>query len=730
MVKLGRFLVVVVVGALLVVSSLALVAPQVGAVLRAGDVAEPTFINLNPLAQRSTILAADGTLLTYLLVEENRVSVGLDEVSDTFVETLLAIEDDRFWDHDGVNVRATARALLTNVSAGGVEQGGSTITQQLVKQALVGNEQSLERKVEEAILARRLEEQMSKEEILERYVNTVYLGNSTYGVEAAAELYFGIPAIELDHAQSALLVGMIQNPARLEPFHYTEEATDRRDEVVGRMLAVELIDDAAADAIQATPVPTEGFSFSSRPRDYFVEEVKEQLLDDERLGATQAERYNTLYRGGLTIRTTLEPRLQALADQAVADVLPDTDGRFTASIVSVDPRTGAVRAMVGGPGFAEAQYNIASGRGGTGRQAGSAFKPFVLATHLAAGGSIEDTIDGEGPCEFDNTGGEEELYTVENFEDARGREDDLRAQTLRSSNCSYVRLGIITGLSEVVDTAKRLGITTDPKANISLALGTSEVHPIDMASAYGVFANGGVRHEPYYVEEVLNRDGEVLFGGPEAGTRVLEEGVAATMADVLVANVIGGTGRSAAFDDGRPAGGKTGTTQDFGDAWFVGFTGELSTAVWMGSPTGNVDKMTNVGGIRVTGGSYPARMWQAFMGPAVAPYEPISFPVPPRAPEGELLQTEEDERKAEEKAAEERREQRRNEERRDAERREEAQRAEQRREDERAREVATTTTSPPTTVPPPTAPPPTTPPTTAPAAPAPPTTPPPAAGGG
>ncbi|MEX2659931.1 MAG: biosynthetic peptidoglycan transglycosylase, partial [Acidimicrobiales bacterium] len=182
--RLGRFLVVVVAGAALFATSLALVAPQVGAMLRAGDVADAEVINLDPLAQRSVVLAADGTVLTHLLVEENRISVALDEVSDTFIDTLLAIEDDRFYEHDGVNLRATARALLTNVSAGGVEQGGSTITQQLVKNALVGSEQSLERKVQEAVLSRRLEDQMSKNEILERYINTVYLGNSTYGVQA------------------------------------------------------------------------------------------------------------------------------------------------------------------------------------------------------------------------------------------------------------------------------------------------------------------------------------------------------------------------------------------------------------------------------------------------------------------------------------------------------------------------------------------------------------------
>ncbi len=642
--KLGRYLAAIVVGAALLAASLALLAPQVDAVLRSGEVAEAELINLDPLAQRSVVLAADGSVLTYLLVEENRVSVSLDDVSDIFLDTLLAIEDDRFYDHEGVNLRATARALLTNVSAGDVEQGGSTITQQLVKNALVGSEQSLERKVREAVLARRLEGQMSKPEILERYVNTVYLGNSTYGVQAAAELYFGVSAAELDQAQSALLVGMIQNPVGLDPFLQPELAKERRDEVIRRLFTVGLVDEPISTYVQATPIPESPAAlFSSRPKDYFVEEVKEQLLGDERLGATQTERYNTLYRGGLTIRTTLEPRLQLLADKAVLDVLPDTDGRFTAAIVSVDPRSGAVRAMVGGPGFGQAQYNIASGRGGSGRQSGSSFKPFVLATHLAEGGSVEDTISGRGPCEFENPGGIPDPYEAENFDEETGQTDDLRAQTVRSSNCAYLRLGLVAGLDDVVETATRLGITTPLAPNLSLPLGTSVVHPIDMASAYGSFANDGIHFAPYYVEEVTDRDGNVLLAGATAGERVLEEAVARTVTDVLADNVTGGTGTRARFPDGRAAAGKTGTTSDYADAWFVGFTPELSTAVWMGSPVGNVDKMTDVAGIRVTGGSFPARMWQAFMGPALEPFEATAFLAPPEGDRGELLRAPGDE---------------------------------------------------------------------------------------
>ena len=633
--RLGTFLLVIVAGTVLLLSSLALLAPQVTTLLDANAVATADAIDLDPLAQRSVVLAADGSILTYLLVEENRVSISLDEVSQTFIDTLLAIEDNRFYDHDGINVRATARALLENVSAGGVEQGGSTITQQLVKNALVGSEQSLERKVQEAVLARRLEDQMTKDEILERYLNTVYLGNSTYGVQAAAELYFGVAAADLDLGQSALLVGMIQNPVGLDPFLHPQDAEERRAEVLNRLLAIEQIEEDVATYVKATPIPTEGFRVSSRPKDYFVEEVKERLLADERLGATQSERYNAVFRGGLTIRTTVEPRLQQLADEAVNEVLPDTGGTFTASIVSIDPRNGAVRAMVGGPGFGEAQYNIATQ--GAGRQAGSSFKPFVLATILEQGNPVIDTVNGRGPCTFPNPGGTPPVYVVENFDLERGSTADLRQQTLRSSNCGYVRLGIIAGIQNALNTAARLGISTQLRPELSASLGTNEVRPIDMASAYGVLANDGIRLDPYYIEEVRDREGNLLFGGPSEARRVMDEGVARTVTSVLRDNVERGTGTRAMFPDGRDAAGKTGTTQDSADAWFVGYTKELSTAVWMGSPVGRVP-MENVAGVRrVTGGTFPARMWQAFMGPALQPYEPLPFAEPPPPGKSKLL---------------------------------------------------------------------------------------------
>ncbi|HEV2766830.1 MAG TPA: penicillin-binding transpeptidase domain-containing protein, partial [Acidimicrobiales bacterium] len=338
-----------------------------------------------------------------------------------------------------------------------------------------------------------------------------------------------------------------------------------------------------------------------------------------------------VFRGGLTIRTTLDRRLQGIAEEAVASTLPDTGGQFTAALVSVQPGTGAVRALVGGPGFEQAKYNIATQ--GVGQQPGSAFKPFVLATALEQGLSPQSTINGRGPCPFPNPGGIPDPYEAENFEGSAGGVVTLAQATHRSVNCAYVRLGLIAGLEEVAATATRMGITTPLDPVLSLPLGSKEVRPLDMAAAYATFAADGMHFSPYLVEEVLDKHGKVLFAGKTPGERAISESTARQATDVMSGVVSGGTATAARFPDGRPAAGKTGTTSDYSDAWFAGYVPQLATAVWMGSPQGNVP-MRDVGGIRVTGGSYPAQIWQAFMGPALAGEPIVAFPPPP--PEGRV----------------------------------------------------------------------------------------------
>jgi 1A family penicillin-binding protein len=625
---MARFVLVVFAAGALVAATTALVAPQVGAVLAAHEAAPIKTIDLDPLAQRSIVLDSEGRQLAALHGEQNRASIPLADVPRHVVDAVLAVEDEDFYEHGGLNVRALTRALFTNVKAGDVRQGGSTITQQLVKNALLDADQNLDRKVREAVLAVRLEDQLSKDEILERYLNTVYLGNGAYGLQAAAETYFGIDATDLDVAQVALLAGLIKNPVGYDPFTQPEESERRREEVVRRLVQVGQIDEDEADAIRDTPLPEERQTVLPKPNDYFVNDVIRRLLDDRRLGETQSDRYNLLFKGGLTIKTTLDLQMQYQAVAALAETIPDTEGRFTSSLVAVEPGTGAVRALVGGSGFEQAKFNIATQ--GPGRQAGSSFKSFVLAAAIEEGISPTSRINGAGPCRFPNPGGTPDPYEVENFEGGRGGVTDLFEATRRSYNCSFVRLGLVVGIDKAMAMAERAGITTKLGRFISSPLGTNEVRPLDMASAYGTFANHGEWVEPHLVTEVLDSDGEVIFRHESERRRAMSPETAHTMAEVLRQNVQSGTGTRARFPDGRPAAGKTGTTQEYSDAWFVGFTPQLATAVWMGAPEGKVP-MLNVGGLRrVTGGSFPAQAWQAFMGPAMAEMEVEAFPPPPK----------------------------------------------------------------------------------------------------
>ncbi len=626
---------VVLVGALISVS-VVLLGLAANAVLHAGAVTPVGDIDLNPLSQRSVVLASDGSLLAVLHREENRKSVPLSEVPQVVVDTVLAVEDAAFYEHGGMDLRATARALVSNVSAGDVVQGGSTVTQQLVKNALLSPKQDLSRKVEEAVLALRLEDQMTKDEILERYLNTVYFGNGAYGLQAAAEVYFGVGVDQLGQPEAALLAGLIRNPIGYDPFLYPEVVKDRRDVVLDRLVTLGELGEGEAGRIRREPVPTErrNVDMLPKPKDYFVEEVTQRLLDDPRLGDDDAARYNALFKGGLTIKTTLDPRLQALAEEAVTSTVPDPGGPFTASVVSVDPASGAVRALVGGRGFETDKFNIATQ--GTGQQPGSSFKPFVLAAALEQGLSPAASIDGRGPCLIPNPGGTPDPYEVENFEGSAGGVVSLADATRNSVNCAYARLGLIVGLDKVAETAAKLGITTPlPADRPSMSLGSLEVLPIDMAAAYATFAADGVHHDPYLVEEVFDRDGELLFRGSSEGEQVISADTARLTTAVLEQVVTGGTATRARFANRRPAAGKTGTTSDYADAWFVGYVPQLATAVWMGSPEGNVE-MRSVGGIRVTGGSYPARIWQAFMGPALAGQPVVPFPDPPPVEGGSL----------------------------------------------------------------------------------------------
>lgn len=620
---LARFAATVAVAGTSLAMGVALLAPVADGLLSAGEGKPSDVRALGEVAQNSAVYGRDGRLLAVLHAEENRSPVTLAQVPSQVVNAIIDVEDEKFWSHGGVNLRSTLRALVTNVSSGDVLQGGSTITQQLVKNALLTPEKSVDRKVKEAVLAIRLEDRLSKKEILERYLNIVYFGNGAYGLQAAAETYFNSRVEDITPGQAALLAGIIRNPLGYDPVKQPDRARDRRDLALDRMVANGHLSAAEADKLRDDPVPTRVFTPLPPPNDYFVEEVKQRLLSDKRLGETVQERYNAVFKGGLRIQTSLDANLQALAEKSRTKVLPQSilRGRFTSAVVTVEPGTGYVRAMVAGDDFGTAKYNLATqGK----RQPGSSFKPIVLLAALEAGFSPNDTIN--GTCGTLKVPGFDP-YKPGNYEGTGGGRMTLTQATAKSVNCAYARLGVMVGLDKVVDMAVKLGIPKDRlDAFPSISLGAEEATPLEMAAAYATIASEGVYYAPTFIEKVTDRNGKVLFEGPSKGKRAFSVQTARVAEQVMQQVVQRGTATAARLP-GREVAGKTGTSQEWQNAWFVGFTPQLATAVWMGSPVGNVS-MRGVGGRNVTGGSYPAQIWGGYMREALSGVEAVDFTEP------------------------------------------------------------------------------------------------------
>jgi penicillin-binding protein 1A len=388
--------------------------------------------------------------------------------------------------------------------------------------------------------------------------------------------------------------------------------------------------DAERADVKIQPLPAPPPEPPARATDYFTEHVKQLLLDDPRLGATKQERTFAVFKGGLAIHTTLDPLDQQTAEDSVAANLPDTGGKFNAAVVSVDPATGAVRALVGGPDFSQSKFNLATD--GPGRQPGSAFKAFTLMAALEKGFSPMDTILGSSPCSIPNPGGTPDPWTPSNVEGEAGGVLSLSDATVHSINCAYARLVKIVGPDAVVDVAKRMGVTNPLAANLSITLGTDTVTPLQMASAYATLAADGEHHDPYFIDRVDDQQGKLLFGNTPKADRAVSIDNARVETQVLSRVVQSGTGRAAGIPDWGVAG-KTGTSENYGNAWFVGYTPVLATAVWMGSPEGDVS-MHNVGGAPVFGGTYPARIWHDYMAAALAGTPPAGFPPPESSPSG------------------------------------------------------------------------------------------------
>jgi penicillin-binding protein 1A len=576
--------------------------------------------------QTGHIYAADGSLLADLHGPINRQSVPLAQMATPLKQAVLAAEDGNFYKHKALDFGALMRAALADLFAGHWVEGGSTITQQYVKLNYLGQQRTFSRKVQEARVAYQMERRLSKDQILELYLNTVYFGRGAYGVQAAALTFYGKNASELDAGESSLLAGLIQSPTTYNPDVNPGAAETRRQYVVGRMQSLGFLTDLQAATVRTAkpkliPPPVPNTIAYKYP--WFVETVRSYLF--------QKYGESLVLGGGLNVQTTLDPHQQDLADQAVAKALPNPADPY-AAVVSVDPQTGYVTSMVAGRDNGTEKFNLATqGR----RQPGSAMKPFVLIAALEHG--ISPLTVYNGPAQICLAGW---LPTcqVNTFENESFGSITLETATIFSVNTVYAQLIMQVGPAAVVNTANRMGVpgpawllptvagcrpagspncTTHLTAEPSLALGSNDVSPLEMASAYATLANRGVYHEPKFVSKVTNASGDVLESGPGPARQAVDPNIVLQVNRILNEVVTMGTGTAANI--GRPEAGKTGTTSDYRNAWFVGYTPELATAVWVGYRDVN-QPLLNVEGVpEMAGGTIPAKIWATYMKGALPP---------------------------------------------------------------------------------------------------------------
>jgi penicillin-binding protein 1A len=570
------------------------------------------------------VYAGDGhTILAVLRGSESRVLVQPDEISFTMAQAIVAAEDRRFYEHRGLDVRGMARALWADIRHKKTVQGGSTITQQFVKNAYVSSRRTISRKLKEAALAWQLEQRWKKTRILTAYLNTIYFGNGAYGVERAARTYFGHSAARLTWAEAALLAGIPQDPSRYDPIANPTEAKARRAQVLRLMLQQGRVPPMYYRSALKAPMPKElHIGAVQGPAPYFGEYVKQQLID--RFGTS------CVFGGGLKVKTTIDLRLQRFARAAIAKWLPDTDGP-QAALVAIRPSDGAVLAMFGGNNFHQSQFNLAvQGE----RQPGSSFKPFVLATALRQGISPA-TMFVSHPVSI-YIGGR--YWSVENYEGEYLGAINVATATTYSDNSVFAQLTKLVGPASVVRTARALGISSHLQPHFAIGLGAEPVNPLEMARAYATFANHGRRvdgstfgNAPRAVTSVDGCGKGELSNRP-LPRRKLTPTQSSIITSMLQSVVTSGTGRQAALP-GRPVAGKTGTTENYGDAWFVGYTPQLAVAVWVGYPTKLRPMLTEYEGQPVAGGTFPALIWKTFMQSALKAMGPAGrpryFPSPP-----------------------------------------------------------------------------------------------------
>ena len=675
-------------------------------------------ITIPEQAESSVVVARDGRPITTLVAPENRTSARtLFEIPRMVREAVIAIEDERFYVHDGIDLKAIIRAARTNLEAGGISQGGSTITQQYVKLAIIRNaEQTASRKLEEVWYATRLEDQYSKNFILLQYLNTVYLGHGAYGVKAAAQTYFNKDIAQVNLAEAAMIAGIIQLPGRYNPYLNYSKSLRRSHLVLDRMLANEFITNEQHAEATANPPRLEEYTArleTRYPAGHFVEEVRRWFLDNPAFGASRGVRERLLFEGGLRIETTVDLDLQQAAQDAVEAHIPANQGHPDAAVVVLETGTGQVLAMVGGRDFfatdSDAKVNLAVG---SGRQVGSSMKPVALAAALEAGWQATATYPAPNVLEFEIAGADEdnkvwrvtggvgghdatearfehglqallqfwmredhsdvpaehvETIRVEKERDGEtevtyqavdltqwvanrrwdfdrerlfserielleaiptwtwepsdgqalvpppdAEEVTLIRATRSSLNTVFAQLSVEMGSHRTVNMARRLGIRSPIQNVNSNVLGTSNVTMLDMATAYHTFANRGVSIAPSYVTRVARADGTTLWSWTRTQARVLDAHLADQVSWILEGTIDQGTGWRAQLED-RPAAGKTGTTQNYADAVFAGYTPQRTTSVWVGFPEAQIPMIPPTTTRKVYGGTYPAMIWKDVM---------------------------------------------------------------------------------------------------------------------
>ncbi len=636
------------------------IAPRVVTILRAHDQTAIALPPFSDLAQRSFVYDSIGNEIAHFQ-SENTQPITIDQISKDAINAVTAVEDRAFYQHKGVNLRSLVRAVVNNIQQGSSTQGASTITQQVVKLEFLSGADiktdGARYKLLQARYAVLLERQMTKDQIMERYLNIVYFGNNAYGIQAASEVYFGKTAAQLTLIEGAFLAGMIKSPSNNDPIRHPEASRARFIQAMNNLAADRLIDPAAAKSIgeeQPLPERVQASAVDPNVPTHFTVMVRDYLLDpakspefDTALGASAEQRQNELYHGGLKIYTTLNPDMQKLADAARDAQIPANTHNVTAALVSLDATSGALRAMVSGPDYQKGVWenNIAVDMQ---RQTGSSIKIFILAAALEAGAHANDLINGAQCTYADGTN--PPFVVPPSF--GTGTVGPLDRWTWLSTDCGYSRLANAVGQTRVIDTAHRMGVKSKMDVLPSFAEGNNQLTPMDMASGAQTISNHGLHHDPYFIERIDKQSGAQIYQHTDAGTQVLDPAVADSEAQILKGVLIAGTAKRVGLLDGgkRPSAGKTGTQDNNTNAWFVGFTPQLATSVWVGDPKryspmvvscSRVDTtkgltcdpmkefaqpLSKLGGFStVQGATFPANLWAAYMNPANANFPPTDW---------------------------------------------------------------------------------------------------------